>query len=204
MVYRFTKVPSQASKFGLSSKKFVQGCAARRLLTTSHPNDQSRLTHIGSDGSPSMVDVSDKQMSCRRATAKSVVDVGPIVHDLLRKNLSPGNKGDAFGVAQLAGIMAAKRTSDLIPLCHSVPLAHVDVGLTLGACRHEVEVNATVTTSAAQTGVEMEALTAASVASLTVYDMCKAASKDIVIKDTRLIAKSGGASGDYLYRPSKG
>lgn len=170
-----------------------------RTFSTSVSKDGSTLTHVNSDGVPSMVDVSAKRMTNRTATATSVIHVGAVVHDLLQRNLSPGNKGNVFSVAQLAGIMAAKRTPELIPLCHSVPLAHVDVRLRLNQHKPEVEVLATATTCQAQTGVEMEALTAVSIASLTVYDMCKAASKDMVIGNMRLIAKSGGASGDYIY-----
>jgi cyclic pyranopterin monophosphate synthase len=157
----------------------------------------SGLTHIGNDGQASMVDVSSKDGSSRIATAQAVVRVGTIVHRLLAQNLSPGNKGSVFGVAQLAGIMAAKRTPDLIPLCHAVPLACVKVELLLSEKLPVVHVSATATTALAQTGVEMEALTAVSVAALTVYDMCKAVTKDMTITDIRLVSKSGGKSGDY-------
>lgn len=173
-------------------------CACRTLCATSGtPAESPRLTHIGSDGSPAMVDVGGKAETRRTATAQAIVQVGPIVHDLLRRNISPASKGDVFSVAQLAGIMAAKRTAELIPLCHSVPLAHVAVDLKLDHDSEAVCVSATAATGAAQTGVEMEALTAASVAALTVYDMCKAASKEMVITEVRLLSKTGGKSGTF-------
>jgi molybdenum cofactor biosynthesis protein MoaC len=157
----------------------------------------SGLTHVDKDGEASMADVSFKDPTRRTATAEAVIQVGNVVYDLLTTNVSPGNKGNVFGVAQLAGIMAAKRTSELIPLCHSVELARVDVKLLLSKTAPNVLVSVTATTGLAQTGVEMEALTGASVAALTVYDMCKAASKDMIITDIRLVSKSGGKSGDY-------
>lgn len=144
-----------------------------------------------------MVDVGDKEQTRRTATAEATVRVGPVVHGLLRRNVSPAAKGDVFSVAQLAGIMGAKLTPQLIPLCHAVPLAHVGVDLVLHPSSPEVTISATASTGAAQTGVEMEALTAASVAALTVYDMCKAASKEMCITDIRLLSKVGGTSGAY-------
>jgi cyclic pyranopterin monophosphate synthase len=165
---------------------------ARRLCEAG-----AALTHVRGDGTPAMVDVGGKAATRRTAVAGATVVVGRVVGALLRRNVSPAGKGDVFAVAQLAGIMAAKRTPDLIPLCHSVPLARVAVELALGADGERVHVRATAETGPAQTGVEMEALTAASLAALTVYDMCKAASKDMSITDVRLLAKTGGKSGDY-------
>lgn len=158
--------------------------------------DGAGLTHIGPDGSPTMVNVGSKSGSRRTAVAEATVFVGPIVGDLLLRNVSPARKGDVFSVAQLAGIMAAKKTDELIPLCHSVPLACVGVELRMEGAE-EVYLKATAETAVAQTGVEMEALTAVSVAALTVYDMCKAACKDMVIKDVQLLSKTGGKSGNY-------
>src|SRR5438067_8115726 len=137
-----------------------------------------------------MVDVSAKTATRREAEASAYVVLKPAVLKALPKN----PKGDPLEVARLAGIMAAKRTADLIPMCHPLPLAHVDVSLQL--CENGVAITSKVTTTAV-TGVEMEALVAASVAALTVYDMCKALDKGIEIREIALEHKSGGKSGDY-------
>jgi len=137
-----------------------------------------------------MVDVSAKPASAREAEASAFVSVRPAVLQALPAN----PKGDPLEVARLAGIMAAKKTADLIPMCHPLPLAHVDV--TLRLCENGVAISSTVRTTAV-TGVEMEALVAASVAALTVYDMCKALDKGIEIRDIVLERKSGGKSGNY-------
>jgi cyclic pyranopterin phosphate synthase len=142
-----------------------------------------------------MVDVSSKIATRREAEASAYVVLKPAVLRALPKN----PKGDPLEVARLAGIMAAKRTSDLIPMCHPLPLAHVDVSMQL--CENGVAITSKVTTTAV-TGVEMEALVAASVAALTVYDMCKALDKGIEIRQIVLNRKSGGKSGDYI-RPGK-
>jgi cyclic pyranopterin phosphate synthase len=138
-----------------------------------------------------MVDVSGKAATKREAEASAFVAVKPAVLKALPKN----PKGDPLEVARLAGIMAAKRTADLIPMCHPLPLTHVDVSLRLR--KNGVAINSTVVTTAV-TGVEMEALVAASVAALTVYDMCKALDKGIEIREVALERKSGGKSGDYI------
>jgi cyclic pyranopterin monophosphate synthase len=137
-----------------------------------------------------MVDVSRKQPSKREAEASAFVAIKPEVLDALPEN----PKGDPLEVARLAGIMAAKRTAELIPMCHPLPLSHVDVRMRL--CENGVAITSKVTTTAV-TGVEMEALVAASVAALTVYDMCKALDKGIEIRNVVLERKSGGKSGDY-------
>ena len=137
-----------------------------------------------------MVDVGDKPVSRRRARARAVVRMAPET----ASRLAELPKGDALGAARLAGIMAAKRTSELIPLCHPLPLTHVAVELQVGGGLVEIEASAE---TAAQTGVEMEALMAATVAALTVYDMCKALEKGITITGIRLEQKTGGKSGDY-------
>ena len=143
----------------------------------------SGLSHVDDSGSVRMVDVGAKPLSRRRAMARAEVRMAPATVRALREL----PKGDALATAQLAGIMAAKRTSDLIPLCHPLPLSHVDVSLAvLGS---GVEIVATAETTA-QTGVEMEALTAATVAALTVYDMAKAIDKDMTIVEVRLLEKS--------------
>ena len=139
-----------------------------------------------------MVDVGDKQVTTRTAVASGFVRMTPATLEAIREHRTP--KGDPLEVARLAGIMAAKRTSELIPLCHPLPLNHADVQLEL---RDDgVAITATARTDS-KTGVEMEALTAASVAALTIYDMCKAIDKSMVITDIRLESKTGGRSGDY-------
>jgi cyclic pyranopterin phosphate synthase len=143
-----------------------------------------------------MVDVSAKPASKREAEARAFVALKPEVLKALPKN----PKGDALEVARLAGIMAAKKTSDLIPMCHPLPLSHVDVSIRL--CENGVAVSSKVTTTAV-TGVEMEALVAVSIAALTVYDMCKALDKGIEIQEITLERKSGGKSGEYRRRRKK-
>jgi cyclic pyranopterin phosphate synthase len=150
-----------------------------------------KLSHYDSAGRATMVDVSSKTATKREAEASAFVLLQPKVLDALPKN----PKGDPLEVARLAGIMAAKRTSDLIPMCHPLPLSHVDV--TLRVCENGVAIASKVNTTAV-TGVEMEALVAASVAALTVYDMCKALDKGIEIREIVLERKSGGKSGDYV------
>ena len=151
-------------------------------------------SHLDDDGVPRMVDVGAKPVTARRATATAVVRFRPDVLGTLLDAAGP--KGDAFVTARLAGIGAAKRTAELIPLCHPLPLDRVDVELTADrdAGTVSIEAEARVT---ARTGVEMEAMVAASVAALTLYDMAKALQRDIVIEDVRLAEKSGGRSGDW-------
>ncbi|MCL6528122.1 MAG: cyclic pyranopterin monophosphate synthase MoaC [Thermaceae bacterium] len=153
----------------------------------------SKLTHF-EDGKPRMVDVSAKQASERSATAEAKVRLPPEAVAALQEG--GVGKGDPLSVAQLAGIMAAKKTAELIPLCHPLPLSSAQVGLEFHPERSEVWIRATVKTKA-ETGVEMEALTACAVAALTVYDMLKAASKGLEITDLRLLHKSGGKSGEW-------
>ena len=152
----------------------------------------AKLTHFDEDGASRMVDVGGKRATRRVARASATVSMKPATLRLVvDKKIQ---KGDVFEVARLAGIMAAKRTHDLIPLCHPLPLEGVKVDFEV------IDDSIRITTEArvvAKTGVEMEALTAASVAALTVYDMCKAAEKGIVISDIKLLSKSGGKSGEY-------
>ena len=152
----------------------------------------SKLTHIDEHGHARMVDTSEKSITSRRAVASARVLMSPATVAAIRDHTTP--KGDALETARLAGIVAAKRTAELIPLCHPLPLTHVDVRAQV----HDdgVHLEAEVTTRA-QTGVEMEALTAVAVAALTVYDMCKALDKSMTISDLRLELKTGGKSGDY-------
>ena len=154
----------------------------------------SDLTHFDEAGNARMVDVSDKDASERIATAKGSVYMAPATLALIRDR--GVKKGDVLTVAQLAGIMGAKRTPDLIPLCHPLALTSVKVELVLDAARNAVDITATCKL-VGKTGVEMEALTAVSVAALTVYDMVKAADKSMRIGDIRLVHKSGGKSGTY-------
>lgn len=153
-------------------------------------SDNPRLTHLDSEGRAHMVDVSGKDVTHRRAIAEAIVTMQPETLAALLEGRMP--KGDAFAVARIAGITAAKRTWDLVPLCHPVPLTHVSVEIepTAGGVR----IVATTETDA-KTGVEMEALTAASIASLTLYDMCKAIDRGMTITEVRLLHKEGGTSG---------
>jgi cyclic pyranopterin phosphate synthase len=154
----------------------------------------SELSHFDKAGNARMVDVGAKDETERRATARATVNMAPATLRLILDKKAA--KGDVLAVAQLAGIMAAKRTPDLIPLCHPVALSSVDVQLSCDAARNAVDIEATCKLKG-RTGVEMEALTAASVAALTVYDMCKAVDRGMVISEVRLIHKSGGKSGTF-------
>lgn len=151
-----------------------------------------QLSHIDEQGNIRMVDTSGKAVSTRQAGASARVVMSPETLAAVAQHRTP--KGDPLEAARLAGIMAAKRTAELIPLCHPLALTHVDVQAKLED--YGVYLESTVSTNA-QTGVEMEALTAVSVAALTIYDMCKALDKGIVISDIRLELKTGGKSGDY-------
>src|SRR5256714_5394181 len=153
----------------------------------------SELSHIDEQGRVAMVDTSAKQASARRAVASARVLMSPGTVEAVRARRTP--KGDPLETARVAGIMAAKKTAELIPLCHPLPLSHVDVELR--ECDNGIAITTRVRTTA-ETGVEMEALVAASVAALTVYDMCKAADKGIEIRNVVLQRKSGGKSGDYI------
>lgn len=151
-----------------------------------------KLTHLREDGSAHMVDVSDKVVTKRVATAQAVFNTRADVVPMLMTGNLP--KGEALGTARIAGIMAAKRTWELVPLCHPLPISKVSVDFT--AQESSVIVTAQVTTKGV-TGVEMEALTAASVAALTLYDMVKAVDKSATVTDIQVLAKSGGKSGDW-------
>lgn len=152
------------------------------------------LTHFDAQGNARMVDVGGKAETERVAVARATVTMQPETLKLIQDKAV--RKGDVLAVAQLAGIMAAKRTSDLIPLCHPLALTSVQVTLSCDAARSAVDIEATCKLSG-RTGVEMEALTAASVAALTVYDMCKAADRGMTITEVRLVHKSGGKSGTF-------
>jgi cyclic pyranopterin phosphate synthase len=152
----------------------------------------AKLSHYGRKGEVSMVDVSAKAVTTRTARAQGFVKMKPRVVRAVQQLKNP--KGNPLEVARIAGIAAAKRTAEWIPLCHPLPLTHIDV--TARLCQNGVELRSTVTT-AAQTGVEMEALVAVAAAALTVYDMCKALDKGMEITDIILAEKTGGKSGDF-------
>ena len=151
-----------------------------------------KLSHFGKGAEVAMVDVSAKATTLRQASAHGFVRIGGAALAQVRRRKTP--KGDPLEIARIAGIAAAKRTSEWIPLCHPLPITHIDV--TARLCQNGVEITSRVT-AAAQTGVEMEALVAVAAAALTVYDMCKALDKSIEIMDIYLVEKTGGKSGDY-------
>ena len=152
-----------------------------------------KLTHVDSKGRSRMVDVSEKAQTRRTARAEAFVEMSASTLKLLKKNKLP--KGNPLETVRIAGIQAAKKTSELIPLCHPLPLTHVDV--TIEIRKGGVRLESTASTKA-ETGVEMEALTAVAVAALTLYDMCKAVEKGITIGDVRLVEKIGGKSGHWV------
>jgi len=153
----------------------------------------AKLSHYGKRGEVSMVDVSAKAVTARTAIARGFVRMKPRVVSAVRRLKNP--KGNPLEVARIAGIAAAKRTAEWIPLCHPLPLTHIDV--TARLCKNGVELHSSVTATA-QTGVEMEALVAVTAAALTVYDMCKALDKGMEITGIQLIKKTGGKSGDFI------
>jgi cyclic pyranopterin monophosphate synthase len=154
----------------------------------------SDLTHLDGEGTARMVDVGDKPVTARRAVARAVVRMAPETAAAVAAGDAP--KGDVLGTARIAGIQAAKRTGELIPLCHPLALDHVDVEARVDAGAGTVTVTAEARVTA-RTGVEMEAMTAAAVAALTVYDMVKGLERGVTVEDVRLISKSGGRSGDW-------
>jgi cyclic pyranopterin phosphate synthase len=160
----------------------------------------TKLSHVDAGGKARMVDVSRKPPTRRRAVARGMVSLSAQAFRRVRDNTA--SKGDVLGVARIAGIGAAKRTAELIPLCHALPLDVVEIKLELDARRRAVLIEARASTRS-RTGVEMEALTAVAVAALTVYDMIKAVDRAAVVSDIRLVEKSGGRSGHYK-RPVRG
>lgn len=155
-------------------------------------DEPKQLTHVDADGAIRMVDVGAKAVTARLAVASGFVRMNPATVAAIREHRTP--KGDPLETARLAGIMGAKSTASLIPLCHPLPITHADVHIDLVDDGARIEATASVE---GRTGVEMEALTAVSIAALTIYDMCKAIDKEMVIADIRLERKSGGRSGDY-------
>lgn len=167
------------------------------LLNSNHERKilmKSKLSHISAKGNPAMVSVSEKKSTLRMARARATVNVGKEILSMLTNNEIISKKGPVFQAAIIAGVMGAKRTSDLIPLCHPIGLEDCQVNITVRAGKIVVETSAT---TFGKTGVEMEALTAASVAALTIYDMCKAMSHGIVIESVMLLEKRGGKS-DFI------
>lgn len=165
------------------------------FMTHSAANETNpALTHLDASGQATMVDVSHKSVTARKAVACGRIRLGPVAFRLLSE--AANAKGDVLNTARIAGILAAKRCAELIPLCHSLPLSFVGITFEPCADSHSVAIQATCITDY-RTGVEMEAMTACSVAALTIYDMCKAADKGITIEDIRLQYKSGGKSGEW-------
>lgn len=154
----------------------------------------NKFTHINADGNAHMVDVTDKAITEREARAEAFIEMAPATLEMIMSGSH--HKGDVFATARIAGIQAAKKTSDLIPLCHPLMLTKVEVELEAQPEHSRVRITSLCKLSG-KTGVEMEALTAASVAALTIYDMCKAVQKDMVISQTRLLEKRGGKSGHF-------
>ena len=162
-------------------------------MSTANNGPELHLTHLDDQGNAKMVDIGDKDVTSREAVARGHVSIQPETLRLIKEGLM--KKGDVLTIAQLAGIMGAKKTSELIPLCHPLPLDRVDVDLELDEKEGRINITATAKTTA-RTGVEMEALTAVSVAALTLYDMCKSVDREMRIEAVRLVEKSGGRSGD--------
>lgn len=155
----------------------------------------AKFTHFNEEGRARMVDVSAKETTSRVAVARGEIKMKPATLAMIKEQKMA--KGDVLAVAQVAGIMGAKKTADIIPMCHPLMLSAVDISFNINEAESKIEIQATVKNSG-QTGVEMEALTAVSIAALTIYDMCKAVEKDMVISDIYLVKKSGGKSGDYV------
>ncbi|MQF93908.1 MAG: cyclic pyranopterin monophosphate synthase MoaC [SAR202 cluster bacterium] len=157
--------------------------------------EQDKLSHLDKDGSANMVDISEKNITTRAAYASCIVFLSEKAYQLVKKNQI--EKGNVLNIAKIAAISASKKTHDLIPLCHQIPLSKVDVEFILNDENNTIKIQSTALTDW-KTGVEMEALTAVSIASLTIYDMCKSVDKSIKITDIKLDKKTGGKSGTYI------
>jgi len=195
---RNTDNPFHKEAHDMANNLVVQGGGKKPLKSggkeaVSESSAEEKLTHIDEHGRPRMVDVLNKPDTHREAVARGLVMIKPSTLELIKKGDVP--KGDVLAVAQMAGIMAAKQTPGLIPLCHPILIGNVKVDFDISEVDSSIEITATVK-SLGKTGVEMEALTAVSVAALTIYDMCKAVDKGISIDKMRLIRKSGGKSGE--------
>ena len=180
--------PSQSKPYGFANSPKGESFIKVKIMS------ETKLSHFDASGSAVMVDVSEKPVTAREATAHGIITMNADAFAAVESGTV--KKGDVLGVARVAGIMATKRTSELIPLCHPLPLTKVQIEFDLLPERRAVEARCTVKTSGV-TGVEMEALTGVSTALLTIYDMCKAVQKDMRIENIRLLSKSGGKSGDY-------
>ena len=167
----------------------------QELIRESLVEQEAKFTHINSDGQAYMVDVSDKQDTEREARAEAVIQLSSKTLQMIMSGSH--HKGDVFATARIAGIQAAKKTWELIPLCHSLSLSKVEVNLVPLLDYNQIRIES-LCKLRGKTGVEMEALTAVSVAALTIYDMCKAVQRDIVIKSIRVLEKSGGRSGHFI------
>ena len=164
-------------------------------MSTTNNDSNLHLTHLDDQGNAKMVDVGDKDVTSREAIARGYISIQPETLRLIKEGLM--KKGDVLTIAKLAGIMGAKKTSELIPLCHPLPLDKVEVELALDDAECRIDVTATARTTA-RTGVEMEALTAVTVAALTLYDMCKSVDRGMRIEAVRLVEKRGGRSGEII------
>lgn len=164
------------------TQNFVQNYATARYFS-------NKLTHVDKKGEISMVDVSFKQNTIRNAEAEARIYLGPTVFQLVKENKM--KKGDVLSVANIAGILAAKKTCDIIPLCHSIRIDHIKLDFTMLPDEHEIIIKSSIKT-VDRTGAEMEALVSANVAALTIYDMCKAVSREMVVKSVKLVLKTGG------------
>lgn len=154
----------------------------------------TKLTHFNQSGEAHMIDVGEKAITQRTATCEGYIEMLPETLDLITQGAH--KKGDVLGIARIAGIMASKKTAELIPLCHPLPLCHVEINLTAHHDQHHIHCQTTVKTNG-QTGVEIEALNATQVALLTIYDMCKAVDRGMIIQSVQLIEKDGGKSGHW-------
>ena len=172
-----------------------KGRTSKTQMNVIPPQGKMKLTHFDEKGNTRMVDVGGKEETLRIAIARGHITARPETLRLIAEQKM--KKGDVLEVARLAGIMAAKRTGELIPLCHPLALTSIRVELGIATDQSQIEIEAEIQTIG-RTGVEMEALTAVSVAALTVYDMCKAVDKEMVIGDVRLVKKTGGKSGDFI------
>ena len=165
---------------------------------TAEESGTMEFTHFDEQGNAVMVDVSKKEVTDREAKAKGTISMSKECFQKITDRKI--KKGDVLGAAQIAGIMGAKKTAELIPLCHMLPLTNVEVTFEPDPSRHQITVYCKVKT-AGKTGVEMEALTGVQIALLTIYDMCKAVDKTMIFKDIHLVSKTGGKSGDYQWEP---
>ena len=186
--------PINLSNFNIGTLSHLYANVSSHSIRSYSTNAGGALTHVDESGKASMVDVTDKKVTVRHASAKAVVQVGHHITKLIKENAL--KKGDVLTVAQIAGILGAKKTAEIIPLCHNIPLTKIKVSAYLDEVQKNVVIIATVHCQG-KTGVEMEALTAVSVSALTVYDMCKAVSHNIKISDIFLLSKSGGSKGNY-------